>query len=394
MLHKYAFSNFQSFRDRTEVSWQPDRKVHDEAWTAQPAAGERLSTVMAVIGPNASGKTGLLKAMAFVHWFMTKSFQSDPALRLPYFPHAAARDLASEFEVDFDLDGQLFRYVLHTRMQRVLHEALHVKRQRMGYVFVRDWNEADQKYNVKQQDFGFLPAEAAKVRQNASLISTAAQYGVPLAQRIAETLVWGNINESGRLYTDAKQVQQSAQFFVDHPEHHRRMVHLLSRWDLGLSNVNLRSDKIVLADGSSSTAWSPHGVHQLQDDNSFELSFELESSGTQSAFMLLSRLLPALEAGGLAIIDELENDLHPHMLEPVLDLFASQVSNPRGAQLLFTCHALQVLHSLHKSQVMLVEKNEHNESRAWRLGDMQGVRNDDNLYGKYMAGAYGATPYL
>ncbi|MEI2642189.1 MAG: hypothetical protein V9G10_07610 [Candidatus Nanopelagicales bacterium] len=49
---------------------------------------------------------------------------------------------------------------------------------------------------------------------------------------------------------------------------------------------------------------------------------------------------------------------------------------------------------LHKSQVMLVEKNESNESSAWRMDSVTDIRSDDNFYAKYMAGAYGAVPQL
>jgi AAA15 family ATPase/GTPase len=119
-----------------------------------------------------------------------------------------------------------------------------------------------------------------------------------------------------------------------------------------------------------------------------------ESSGTQSAFVLLSRLLPALADGGLVVIDEFENDLHPHMLEPILNLFANEQTNPHKAQILFTCHAMEVLNVLHKSQVMLVEKSAECESTAWRMDTVKGIRNDDNFYAKYMAGAYGAVPQL
>ena len=117
---------------------------------------------------------------------------------------------------------------------------------------------------------------------------------------------------------------------------------------------------------------------------------QLDSAG----LVLLHRLLPVLERGGLAVIDEFENDLHPHMLEPILGLFADDRTNPHGAQLLFTCHAMEVLNILHKSQVMLVEKDENNESTAWRLDSVEGIRSDDNFYAKYMAGAYGAVPQL
>lgn len=397
MLHKYAFSNFQSFRDRTEVSWQPDRKVPNEAWTAPSAAGgERLSTIMAVIGANASGKTGLLKALIFMNWFMGDSFRDSQQSMVRLFPHAASEGAPSEFEKEFDFEGQLWRYELRATLSRVLHEALYVKKQRMGYVFIRTWNDAEKTYEVKQQNLGFSPSEAVKVRPNASLISTAAQYGVPLAQKIAQEAVRMNcnINEMGKALADRSVLQLSAQHFLDNPVQREQMVDLLSKWDLGLRNVLIKKIDGTLTDGSPSSVLVPYGVHKMRNGDGFEVPFTFESSGTQGAFVLLANLLSALAKGGLAVIDELENDLHPHMLEPILDLFANKDTNPHGAQLLFTCHAVQVLNMLHKSQVTLVEKDEHNESRAWRLGDMQGVRNDDNLYGKYMAGAYGATPYL
>ena len=74
--------------------------------------------------------------------------------------------------------------------------------------------------------------------------------------------------------------------------------------------------------------------------------------------------------------------------------FANPTTNPHGGQLLFTCHALEVLNILHKSQVTLVEKSEDNQSNVWRLDSVEGIRSDDNLYAKYMAGAYGAVPQL
>jgi hypothetical protein len=82
------------------------------------------------------------------------------------------------------------------------------------------------------------------------------------------------------------------------------------------------------------------------------------------------------------------------MLHPILDLFFSPKTNPKNAQVIFTCHSVEVLSLLHKSQVILVEKNQECVSDAWRLDSVKGVRADDNLYAKYMAGAYGAIPQV
>ncbi len=394
MLHRYAFSNFQSFKEHTAISLQLDARVPMTDWSRTSDSGERLSTVMAVVGPNASGKTSLLKPVLFMHWFMSQSFKLAPDAELPFAQHKDTPEEPSEFEAEVDFDGSLWRYTLRTTRKQVLHESLYVKRERMNYVFVRDWNAATQSYDIKQKDFGFTPSEARKVRPNASLISTAAQYGVALAQRITASYIHSNIYQYGRLVLGQDAMSRAAGHFALQEEQRQQMVKLLAGWDLGLDDVLVREVELLTQDGSKTKHRLPFGVHKSRSPKPFVLPFLDESSGTQGAFVLLSRVLPALQSGGLAVIDEFENDLHPHMLEPILDLFANPATNPHKAQLLFTCHAMEVLNVLHKSQVTLVEKDEFNESSAWRLDSVQGVRSDDNFYAKYMAGAYGAVPQL
>jgi hypothetical protein len=347
---------------------------------------------MAVIGPNASGKTALIKPAAFLAWFIAHSFQQiKPEAQIPITPHLAAPSEPSEFEVTADFDGKLWRYVLRCTPERVLHEALYVKRERFSYVFIRDWDAKDANYSVKQQDFGFAAQEARKVRPNASLISTAAQYGVPLAKKFASALVMTNVNVLGRIPMGEQALTSAAQHFSLNALQRAHMERLLSGWDFGLSGVELREIPANNPRQPDQKIWTPFGKH-IADKTTFTLPFVLESSGTQAAFVLLSLLLHTLEFGGLAIIDEFENDLHPHMLEPILGLFSNPDSNPHNAQLLFTCHAVEVLNLVHKSQVTLVEKDERCESTACRMDAVEGIRSDDNFYAKYMAGAYGAVP--
>lgn len=391
MLHSYAFSNFQSFLDRVEVDLTLNRKTGMTDWMSETSTGDRVSKLLAVIGPNGSGKTALLKPVAFIAWFIGQSFQLQPDAAIPVTPHVAAADKPSEFECQVDFDGKVWRYVLHCTPQRVIHEALYQKRERFGYVFIRDWDEASGSYVVKQQDFGLAPQEARKVRQNASLIATAAQYGVPLAQSMVAPYVVTNVNVLGRMYMDNGLLLAAADHFSRSLGQQQHMEKLLAGWDMGLTGVRLTEVPAPTQDDPNRKVWMPFGKHRSKSSE-FDLPFLVESSGTQSAFVLLSRLLPALEIGGLAVIDEFENDLHPHMLEPILELFADPATNPQNAQLLFTCHAVEVLNLIHKSQVMLVQKNPDCESTACRLDAVAGIRNDDNFYAKYMAGAYGAVP--
>ncbi|MBI5331504.1 MAG: AAA family ATPase [Betaproteobacteria bacterium] len=391
MLHNYAFSNFQSFRDRVEVDLTLSRKVTMTDWMAEVETGERVSKLMAVVGPNGSGKTALIKPVAFIAWFVGQSFRQPPETAIPINPHFSSPAEPTELEATLDFDGRLWRYVLRCTPERVLHEALYQRRERFGYVFVRDWDAASNSYVVKQQDFGLPAQEARKVRPNVSLIAWAAQFGVPLAVRMAAPYVVTNVNVIGRLPMGDQAVLTAAEHFALHTPLKERMSRLLGAWDLGLSGVELQEVAVNDPQQPERKVWLPFGRHRGRDAE-YQLPFGLESSGTQGAFVLLSRLLTALEMGGLAVIDEFENDLHPHMLEPILDLFAHPASNPRRAQLLFSCHAMEVLNLVHKSQVTLVQKNADCESAASRMDAVEGIRNDDNFYAKYMAGAYGAVP--
>ena len=226
-------------------------------------------------------------------------------------------------------------------------------------------------------------------RQNASLISTAIQYG---AQGVARFPSLSNISiiHNDRIRGGDEAIWLAAKHFSENKNHYRQMEKLLSSWDLGLSGVEI-IEKEVIAENGMAKIWQPYGKHKTHLKE-YILPFSNESSGTQAAFFLLALLLSILTEGGVAIIDEFENDLHPHMLEPILDLFASEKTNPHNAQLLFSCHAVEVLNLVHKSQIMLVQKNNDCESTACRLDKIEGIRADDNFYGKYMAGHYGAIP--
>ena len=81
------------------------------------------------------------------------------------------------------------------------------------------------------------------------------------------------------------------------------------------------------------------------------------------------------------------------MLPHILDLFKFKSTNPHDAQIIFSCHTSEILNLLQKHQLYLVEKD-NLESIAWRLDDVIGLRVDDNLYAKYMAGALDAVPNL
>ncbi len=394
MLHSFSVQNFQSFRDPVQISLELNRHSPEDHRSYSSALGTRLSKALALIGANASGKTTLLKSLIFIDGFMKHSFHSKPDSPIPLTPHFSAPSEPCTFELTFEFDSREWRYHLIASQERVYHEALFCKHNRtFSYVFIREWNPERLAYTVKQQQFGMPQKEAEKVRENASLISTAAQYQVDSALKLVSTTLLSNIHGLERHHMDTDQLKRASEFYANNTHIQEQMANLLRQWDLGLSDVRLEKHVITRENGTTEEIHLPFGIHRI-GSKEHALMFLHESSGTQGAFILLSRILPALQHGGLVVVDELEADLHPHMLTPILDLFFSPHTNPHNAQIIFTSHSIEVLSLLHKAQVVLTEKDKDGESTAWRLDSVKGVRADDNLYAKYMAGAYGAIPQL
>ncbi len=394
MLKSFAVRNFQAFHEQVQLSLALNNHAPEDNRSFKSPGGSKLTKALAVIGPNASGKTTLIKSLAFLDWFIRQSFQSKIDAPIPLAAHFGAAHETTEFQIDFEMDGKDWRYRLVASEARVYSESLYCKVTRAySYVFARDWNPTSSSYDIKQHQFGFSQKEAERVRENASLLSTAAQYQVPLAVKICSMHTFTNMNVLGRHHIDDMQLFGASALYAENEHLRSAMSRLLKGWDLGLSDIRIEQQTITRENGDKEDIYIPFGIHTV-NGTEHSIMLKQESSGTQAAFLLLFRLLPSLASGGLAVIDELEADLHPHMLVPILDLFFSPETNPHNSQIIFTCHSIEVLSLLHKAQVVLVEKNNNCQSHAWRLDDVKGIRADDNLYAKYMGGSYGAIPQL
>ena len=394
MLKSFAVRNYQSFQDQTQISLVLNKHAPQDDRSLKTPQGSSLTKILALIGPNGSGKTTLIQSLVFLAWFIRESFHTKIDAPIPLATHFDTSSEPTEFEIEFEMDGKDWRYRLVASKTRVYSENLYCKLSRTySYVFTRDWNPSAKRYDIKQQQLGFPQKEAEHVRENASLLSTALQYQIPLAMKLCTTHVFSNIDILDKNKLIDNQTQSASAIYASNEQWRAIMTRLIKNWDLRLSDIRIECETVTQQNGEKQKIYIPYGIHRL-GKTEHSIMLKHESSGTQAAYILLSRLLPALTNGGLAIIDELEADLHPHILTPILNLFFSPETNPQNAQLVFTCHSIEILSLLHKSQIVLVEKDQRFQSYAWRLDVVKGIRSDDNLYAKYMGGSYGAIPQL
>ena len=119
-----------------------------------------------------------------------------------------------------------------------------------------------------------------------------------------------------------------------------------------------------------------------------------ESSGTLNYINLFIRLYKIFRDGGLLIADELEDSLHPDITNRIINRFLNKDKNPNDSQILFTTHNPWFLQNLTKTQIFIAEKDSKSETELTRLDEIQGVRNDENYFIKYLSGEYDGRPKI
>lgn len=417
----YEIKNIGSFQDEGGfvdlTTTAKDKKK--ELWV--DIDGHKVNLITAIMGANASGKTTLIKPMSFLSWF----FWSIPAKVTDYLYLNINRPLTKPgvVKICFVLDKKVYTYIVTACDQFILREELYVKNEKNKniYVFKRKLNKENIKNNIENKGEELNPKEieeflktikydyvekselfplglleGKRTPSNTSIISAARRVGVPLAVNIAEQMSnTTNVNAMGRYSYDYEDLGTTAEDLYENPETFKSVKNILRNWDLGLDDITIEKEEKVDINGEKDTYYLLNGIHIKEDGTQYELPFAFESAGTQSAFIRLHNILQCLKKGTACFIDELGDDLHPHMVKPILELFISQETNPLHAQLIFTCHKPELINYLGKYRVLITEKK-FNKSECYRLDDFPSTeaRVDDNIAAKYLAGAFGGVPDL
>jgi hypothetical protein len=136
--------------------------------------------------------------------------------------------------------------------------------------------------------------------------------------------------------------------------------------------------------------------HKVEGAEPVGLKFETEeSAGTKRLFALAGPWADILEQGYTVFVDEIETSLHPLLVKELLKLLFNPVTNPKAAQVVFSTHNPVLLDGslLRRDQVWFTEKSPAGATHLYPLTDYQ-PRNTEALAKGYLAGRYGAIPFL
>ncbi|MFA0719148.1 ATP/GTP-binding protein, partial [Vibrio splendidus] len=127
MIKRFGFKNFSSFKEGAEISFEFDGNTPESV-----SNGKQFGTVLGIKGSNGSGKTNILKALAFLYSFVTKRMithsENDHGVKevdLPFNSFFYSEE-PSEFYVELVRDEITYYYELDVTNSGIIRE-LYVK---------------------------------------------------------------------------------------------------------------------------------------------------------------------------------------------------------------------------------------------------------------------------
>ncbi|SCL38635.1 hypothetical protein GA0074692_5080 [Micromonospora pallida] len=414
MLIRFEAANFRSILAPVELSMVAIDKDRTEARPV-PNINESLLPVAAVFGPNASGKSNVIAAMTWLRNAVWESLRFwDDAIPVEPFAFSEGRGHAAEFTLEAVIGGVRFEYVVEVDRDAVRYEALfHYPEKKRRRVFEREATNL-----TLQRGLGSLSGTRELLTDRSLVLSIARRFGEPLVSDFARYVL--SIQTFGqrvnhrflgaaaagastrRWFEEPKRMEQPVLpgFSDPHDEFvadRAQALALLRMADLGIDDVVIDEPETAFS-GVEETGRSRRQrrirlVHSTTTEK-IPFDFSAESEGTRTWFHLIGPILSALKSGSLLLFDELDASLHPTLSAQVISLFGDPVTNPSGAQLVFTSHDTSLLNHLNRDEVWLTEKGADGSTRLGALAEFAGerVRRSQNLEKAYLHGRFGALP--
>lgn len=382
MLLEFGLKNFFCFKEGVSISFELDANCPTSV-----SMGRDFTTVLGLKGANGSGKTHVLKGLAFLANFCTNSFASKPDETIAissFFRNEEPSELYAKLRVG----DTTYLYEVSLTEKKVVRETIYRKKDAKGRK-VKIVERRDDTLSVVGKEFAKL--RAMKLRTNASLISTVHQYGFDLLDDLYSSFesTISNVSYSGLAEIPHK-INVIAEFLNERKPTFDFVKGFISSCDTGISNIDI----VEVKNEQGEEVRVPVFVHKV-DGKEKAVTEYTESSGTKALFRNLPSYHLVLATGGLLIMDEFDTHLHPHILPKLIELFLDPKINERDAQIIFSSHDAEILNVLGRYRTYLVNKVE-NESFAYRLDEIPGdvLRNDRPILPAYNDGKIGGIPRL
>lgn len=413
MLISFRIENFRSFAEQSIISMRPVKAYGEHPENQVEVDGCKLLKVAAIYGPNASGKSNVVKGFAKMRRLVLRSLQmsSVDVLRVePFELDAEKMNAPTLFEISMLLRGRIYRYGFAATHERIVAEWLGVSQvgsravERM--LFTREGDSLNSFNRRSMPELARM--DMSTLLSNALLLPRLDQ----LNNAVAKAVMRWFKNMSVLSGSESSRYGSYSSEHIGEPAFHNQMMQFIRFADSSISDVSIRKQEIKWGGLSPSVRGSripPKGFFTTEDVEvlvarrnrqgdvvTFDID-DKESEGTAKMFELSGPLTDILNTGSVLVIDEMEAKLHPLLTRRIIRVFNSATANPHNAQLVFVTHDATLLHSarLRRDQVWFCEKDDFGASSLYCLAEIRSTakaRREDNLEKKYLEGRFGAIP--
>lgn len=417
MLIEFAVSNSRSIWERQSLSLT--KASGDElaaSNTFEPKADKVLPLLRscAIYGPNAAGKSNLILALNAMQRMVLGSAihsqRGDPLPVTHFYLNSQAENLPTEFEVTFIAKDVKYQYGFTANAIQVLEEWLFAYPLGRPQRWIgRAWNSEAQRYEWDKMSAltGQKQLWQESTRANALFLSTAVQLNCKQLQPVYDwfkkklkmTNVKGwNPNFTTSLCKETNQRKQVLDF--------------LRAADVDIHDISVEVEKWsskhvpddipelvkaeILENMKDQEVLNVKTIHLNELGKAVAFDFNEESDGTRKLYSFAGPWLDSLKSGNVLVIDELHDNLHPKLVQFLVQLFHNPETNPKNAQLIFTTHDTSILNQnvFRRDQIWFCEKDQQQATHLYPLTDFSPRKGRENLEAAYLTGRYGALPYL
>jgi len=422
MLVEFSVQNYRSFADRQTFSMVAGTSASRNEKVSFPSGNAFTASLLrtaSLFGPNAAGKTSLVKAFEFYKDFVVssaKDSQEGEPIDISHFKLDKEWSAQpTEFEAVFIHDGALYQYGFAVDEERVWGEWLFSSpndpKKNKRTLMQREYDAETEKYEWYINPThvrGEKELWKKSTRDNALFLSTAVSlksetFKIPFNWIQKKLAIINSPNRLSGIYTAKK---------CEKIESKKKIINILTSTDLGIVDIGVDigefdpkmlpkdmptelRDKMMKDARGKKFLNKILSYHEDIDDGLVAFEMSEESGGTQILFNLAGPWLDVLDNGITLIIDELNNSLHPHALRLLVNLFHNPKINRKQAQLIFTSHETSVMAKgfMKPDQIWFIDKNDEGKSTLFSLSDYK-VRSDIDFQKAYLGGRYGAVPNL
>ncbi len=409
MLIQFSFKNFKSFRDEAVLDLSA-AKMTEFSDRVVSVGSEKILSVAAIYGANASGKSNVYSAFAYMTGYVVNSFRYgdeeekfEEYRPMPFLFDDTSEDAESAFEVYFTVPGdkseKSYQYGFCVGKYGVTEEWFGSKAKtarKYSTVFYRSEDTLDLSGLPKNSRENIEIA----LEKQVLITSLGAKLKIAKCKMIRDWFLANEFADFGDAVTNFFLSRRLPKGFVEDSAVQKKVIEYFASFDEHIREF--RIERIPGEGDSVEERFKINALHKkVNSEDMAELPLSLESAGTLKMFALYPELQEVLERGSVFVVDELNARLHPLLVRNLLLTFLNPKININHAQLVFTTHDTWHLSNqlLRRDEIWFTEKDEQGLSSLYSLADFVDedgakIRKDESYEKNYLAGKYGAIPVL